>query len=83
MRDVYLVMEGRKNANINSQYLLRHHAAVVSEVINRTMGGNGAADAVIKMWLVDGEQPTKKEEWTPEKVTAIINKYRGRRKDAT
>lgn len=74
MKDVYLIMEGRKNANEQLAYYLRHHAAVLSEVFNATMGGQGAFKAALGMWRMEGDPESKP--MTNEERRAIIERYK-------
>jgi hypothetical protein len=78
MKDVYLIMMGRKNVQDQQQFYLRHHAAIVSHVFNSTMGGPGAFKSVLGMWKLDGD--TESKPMTNEERKAIIERYNQRRK---
>lgn len=75
MKDVYLIMEGRRKAQDQAQYYLRHHAAILSEVFNATMGGSGAFKAAVNMWNINGEEKTEKPQLTNEQRKEIIQRY--------
>ena len=74
MKDVFLIMEGRNNSQKQLQIYLRHHAAIISEVTNATMGGNGAFKAVLGMWKMEDDPESKP--MTNEERKAIIERYK-------
>jgi hypothetical protein len=56
MKDIYLIFHGRNNKQAHDQIMLRNVSAIVSDVFNQTMGGNGAREAVFKMWPMPGDE---------------------------
>lgn len=85
MKDVYLFFEGRDNYFKQEQLYLRHHAGIVSDVFNQTMGGNGAFKHVMKMWRMEGD--VEQKQLTSDQVKEILRRNRearernGRRKN--
>lgn len=67
MRDVYLIFHGRVNKINSDEQILKKATAILSEVFNKSMGGNGVIDAVDKMWLI-GQDPPK--QMTAEEIRA-------------
>lgn len=53
MKDIYLFFHGRNIKLKADHYALRNTAAIISEVVNRTMGGKGTWEAVKGMWQID------------------------------
>lgn len=64
-RDLWVLLQGRENYIKQQQYISRHNAAIISEVVNKTMGGNGVIQSVFKMWPLgqeDEDRPMTREE---------------------
>ncbi len=55
MKDVYLIFHGRNIKLRNDELIARKATAIISDVINQTMGGTGVLEEIKKMWPVDGE----------------------------
>jgi hypothetical protein len=71
MKDIYRIFHGRANKIDTEQHILRNAVAILADVFNQTMGGNGAREAVLKMWPMKGDDPGGRE-MTKEERRALI-----------
>lgn len=78
MKDVYLILSGRQNYFLQLQYYFRHHAAILSEVTNATMGGKGAFKWALSNWKLPDDPESRP--MTNEERKAIIDRYNQKRK---
>lgn len=53
----------------------RKVAIIISETINRSMGGRGVADAIMKAFELPTDKPEHHFEWTKERIAKKIADY--------
>jgi hypothetical protein len=70
------MLKGWDNNVMFNLSVQRQLAIISAEVTNRTMGGKGVVDYVMKMFPLKDDAP--KTEMTPEKITELIALYNAR-----
>ncbi len=69
------MLRGWDNQVIFNLTIQRQMAIITGEITNRTMGGKGVVDYIMKAFPLPHDKAQEVAQMTPEKITALIDKY--------